>query len=272
MTARIHRGGGNRQDAGEGRNAVAFVGVVVLMTMGLQLTMLSGNAASLAVDGGVTQVFAFDVPPPPRTDPLAACGDLSAYDGVIEGTDTGEVLHGTSGRDVLVGHGGDDIVLGGLGDDCLVGGAGNDLLYGHKGRDVLLGGAGHDLLFGGWGEDSLDGGPGHNVCLGGLEVVNCVVGPAPGTDTQTAIETQRELDPARTLEPDSDEAPLTRPVPPQPEQPLQPVQPGDAGATGELSAAVPGETAGGFSEELGATSSTDTSLSGVDADLEASAD
>lgn len=58
MTAQQRRGGRRRLARGT-------VGAVAFMGLGLQLAVVSGHAASLPVDGGVSQVFTLEVVPPP---------------------------------------------------------------------------------------------------------------------------------------------------------------------------------------------------------------
>ena len=68
----------------------------------------------------------------------------SAYDDVLEGDDTANVLTGLAGDDELAGNGGDDTLSGGDGDDELNGGLGDDTLEGGAGADELDGGAAED--------------------------------------------------------------------------------------------------------------------------------
>ena len=93
----------------------------------------------------------------------------SAFDDVLVGANTGNLLRGLSGADTLTGYGGDDTLEGGWGDDALNGGADNDALYGGAGNDGLIGSAGDDLLAGGEGADVLTGGAGRDVLTGGAE-------------------------------------------------------------------------------------------------------
>ena len=68
----------------------------------------------------------------------------SAYDDVLEGDGTANVLTGLAGDDELAGNGGADTLNGGDGDDELNGGLGDDTLEGGAGADELDGGAAED--------------------------------------------------------------------------------------------------------------------------------
>lgn len=80
----------------------------------------------------------------------------SAFDDILVGDDSGNVMDGGSARsrplgmpttdDSIYGPGGNDIIAGGGGDDTLQGREGNDLLIGGRGADTLIGGVGNDLL------------------------------------------------------------------------------------------------------------------------------
>jgi Ca2+-binding RTX toxin-like protein len=64
---------------------------------------------------------------------------------------------GSAFNDVITGDGSGDLLYGGAGDDTITGGAGNDKLYGQAGNDTLTGGAGVNYLDGGAGADALIG-------------------------------------------------------------------------------------------------------------------
>ncbi|WBV42554.1 hypothetical protein [Pseudoroseomonas cervicalis] len=57
-------------------------------------------------------------------------------DGVIFGTEAGDLLQGGAGNDVIRGLGGNDRLEGGAGDDVLDGGTGTDLMIGGAGNDI----------------------------------------------------------------------------------------------------------------------------------------
>lgn len=78
----------------------------------------------------------------------------SAFDDLLRGNDSANVLFGQGGRDRLEGLRGDDQLQGGAGDDRLSGGRGNDRLLGGDGADWLDGGRGGDHLSGGAGRDT----------------------------------------------------------------------------------------------------------------------
>lgn len=82
---------------------------------------------------------------------------LYADAGMLEGSDSNEVLSGLTGDDYLDAKGGDDTLSGGGGRDTVYGGAGDDVIDGGTGNDILYGGAGNDTyLFGyGDGEDAV---------------------------------------------------------------------------------------------------------------------
>ena len=60
----------------------------------------------------------------------------SAFDDLLGGDNSSNVVNGGAGNDYLIGAGGDDILVGGSGNDILYGGLGNDVLDGGDGLDV----------------------------------------------------------------------------------------------------------------------------------------
>ncbi len=116
--------------------------------------------------------------------------DVLVRDGIVTGTDDGELIDDTymgdpgtdmvdSGDnqfsddpleeddDIIVAGGGDDTVVAGAGDDTVSGGTGNDRLHGGPGDDSLSGDEGMDTINGGAGDDTIDGGDDDDVINGG---------------------------------------------------------------------------------------------------------
>src|SRR6056297_1844695 len=96
-------------------------------------------------------------------------------DGIVEGTDIGELIDESyegdpegdkidNGDALLPGEGPeDDIVLAGGGDDTIVSGLGDDDVDAGTGNDDVTTGAGSDSVLGGDGNDTIDTGSGNNV-------------------------------------------------------------------------------------------------------------
>lgn len=104
-----------------------------------------------------------------------AAGDTYASIENLTGSAFDDMLSGDNSRNVLSGGTGSDRLLGFGGADTLIGGAGNDFLYGHGGGDTLIGGSGNDYLDGG------SGGPDVFVFSGGWGA-DKVVGFETGID------------------------------------------------------------------------------------------
>lgn len=118
----------------------------------------------------------------------------SAFDDVMTGDATINVLYGLNGMDTINGEGGNDLLYGQNGNDTLNGGdgidrlfggadmdmlngdAGDDFLYGQTGDDFLYGGADNDLLSGGAGDDELNGDAGNDTILAGAGMDNLIGG------------------------------------------------------------------------------------------------
>ena len=108
------------------------------------------------------------------------------------------ILRGDSSDNVLIGSGFLDTLVGRNGNDTLIGQAGNDTLQGGRGEDVLFGGAGNDNLDGRQSTEAdddfavyLSADPIDYVVtyLGGITYrVQAVGGTGEGTDTLTSIE------------------------------------------------------------------------------------
>ena len=96
-------------------------------------------------------------------------------DGIVEGTDIGELIDESyegdpegdkidNGDALLPGEGPeDDIVLAGGGNDTIVSGLGDDDVDAGTGNDDVTTGAGSDSVLGGDGNDTIDTGSGNNV-------------------------------------------------------------------------------------------------------------
>jgi Ca2+-binding RTX toxin-like protein len=75
-----------------------------------------------------------------------SCTTRAAGAGLLQGTDSNNVICGRSGRDRIFGLGGHDRISGGAGNDILNGGPGNDLIETGPGKDVVSCGAGLDSV------------------------------------------------------------------------------------------------------------------------------
>jgi RTX calcium-binding nonapeptide repeat (4 copies) len=146
--------------SGSRGGAAALGGALVGLLAVSGVALNPAAAAQLRVTAAPIQTWRVtDLPEPP--DPsvdLNLCGDVSAYDEIVYGTDGDDQLEAGNGRQILVGLAGDDTLSGGNHDDCLIGGEGDDRLYGDNGRDLLFGQVGADALDGGTGKDLLDAG------------------------------------------------------------------------------------------------------------------
>ena len=144
-------------------------------------------------------------------DELVAIGIPDGRDGIVEGTDAGELIDTdydgdpngdfVDNNDALIGNvgsnddiieagGGDDTVIAGAGDDLVNAGTGDDRVEGNAGDDTLNGEEGDDRLIGGLGDDTIDGGIGNDDLSGnaGNDTVdggdgNDEIGGAEGDDT-----------------------------------------------------------------------------------------
>ena len=108
----------------------------------------------------------------PPDDPEPPLPPLGEGDGIITGSDAGEVIDTgyrgdpdgdlvDAGDAVLPGQApDDDIIRAGGGDDVILAGAGDDHVSGEEGNDRIDSGTGSDSVFGGSGDDRIDtGGP-----------------------------------------------------------------------------------------------------------------
>ncbi|WP_370634872.1 Hint domain-containing protein [Cognatishimia sp. MH4019] len=144
-------------------------------------------------------------------DELVAIGIPDGRDGIVQGTDAGELidvnydgdpngdfvdngdalLPGEVGEDdIIQAGGGDDRVIAGAGDDEVFGGTGDDRIEGNVGDDELFGEEGDDRIIGGLGDDTIDGGTGNDDLSGnvGNDTIdggegNDEIGGAEGDDT-----------------------------------------------------------------------------------------
>ncbi|MDV7144873.1 Hint domain-containing protein [Tropicimonas sp. TH_r6] len=116
-------------------------------------------------------------------DTSAAMGSL---DGVVEGTDLGEIIDTaytgdpdgdmvdgndavaplSDEQDIILAGDGDDTIYAGEDADTVFGGDGADTVYGEAGTDTIDGGDGADTLFGGAGSDLVFGGDGDDTLSG----------------------------------------------------------------------------------------------------------
>ncbi|MEO0939724.1 MAG: cadherin-like domain-containing protein [Pseudomonadota bacterium] len=115
---------------------------------------------------------------------------LTVQDGIVTGTDAGELINpGYTGDpggdlvdsgdnifsadpadaddDIIFAGGGNDTVEAGPGDDNVSGGAGDDQIHGGPGDDTIAGDAGADTIAGGAGDDSIEGGADDDSIRGG---------------------------------------------------------------------------------------------------------
>jgi Ca2+-binding RTX toxin-like protein len=120
------------------RRRIAFVGLAVLLGLGLYLVL----AAS----------------------PDAGHPACAGKKGTIVSND--RHIHGTRGPDVIIGGGGPNRIVGGRGNDTICGGAGRDRIEGGRGKDTLNGKKGADLVLGGRGSDDVRGGTGRDHVRG----------------------------------------------------------------------------------------------------------
>lgn len=96
--------------------------------------------------------------------------EITASDGVAEGTARADEIHGEQNVDNrLRGHGGRDYIWADRGDDTVSGGDGADTLDGFLGKDLLYGNAGDDIIDGNKSHDRIYGGPGRDTLSGGLD-------------------------------------------------------------------------------------------------------
>ncbi len=87
----------------------------------------------------------------------------SAWNDVIEGNNSRNLLAGLAGSDTIHGNGGNDTIRGNAGDDFLTGEDGQDRIIGGAGNDTIDAGTGRDLILGGAGNDTIYGGPDPDV-------------------------------------------------------------------------------------------------------------
>jgi hypothetical protein len=149
-------------------------------------------------------------------DPPTACGDPSAYAGVVYGTLGDDMLNGSDRPQIIMGLAGNDSIVGGNAGDCLVGGPGNDRVVGGSAKDILAGGAGDDYLDGADDVDVCDGGDGQN------ELLNCDASVPP-----VAPQPLIQHDPANQPDPvQADPTPVAPPATaapdPTPQEPAAP--------------------------------------------------
>ena len=144
------------------------------------LTFPNGETITL---GGVTPQQVDDI------DELVAIGIPDGRDGIVQGTNAGELidtnylgdpngdlvdagdalLPGEVGDDdIIQAGGGDDTVIAGAGDDEVFGGTGNDRIEGNTGDDQLFGEDGEDRIIGGLGDDTIEGGDGNDDLSGNV--------------------------------------------------------------------------------------------------------
>ena len=124
-----------------------------------------------------------------------------AVNGVIVGTNHGDVILGSDGADVIKGKGGDDVICSLAGRDTVYGNAGSDTIYGGDADDVIEGGGGRDVIYGENGDDRLvgnrgsdtgDGGDGTDTCKSIETATSCETGT--GTTTTTTVPAGARLD------------------------------------------------------------------------------
>ncbi|MFT6024077.1 MAG: Ca2+-binding RTX toxin-like protein [Ascidiaceihabitans sp.] len=115
---------------------------------------------------------------------------VSVRDGIVTGTDNGELIDDTytgdpgndmvdggdnqfstdpadEDDDIIVAGGGNDTIVAGNGADNVDAGTGDDQVNGGLGNDTIDGGIGNDTLQGAGGDDSIDGGVGDDSITGG---------------------------------------------------------------------------------------------------------
>ena len=85
----------------------------------------------------------------------------------LNGGEGGDLIFGQGGNDTINGDAGDDRIVGDVGDDIIFGGSGSDTVWAGADNDTLNGGADNDLLFGQDGDDTLSGDAGDDELQGG---------------------------------------------------------------------------------------------------------
>lgn len=150
------------------------------------LTFPNGESVTLT---GVNAAQFLD--PDTRDDALAAIGIPDGRDGIVSGTDAGELIDanytGDPGGDRVDGN---DATNGvgvlGSNDDSIVAGAGNDTVFAGLGDDTVQAGAGDDSVFGGDGNDSIFGFEGSDTVDGGAgdDFINTRTSPGTGVPDQ----------------------------------------------------------------------------------------
>lgn len=89
--------------------------------------------------------------------PTSTTSTGSAYDDVLLGSSSANLVRANGGNDHVYARYGNDTVYGDAGNDILRGGSDLDSLFGGDNNDSLVGGFGNDSLYGGLGRDTLRG-------------------------------------------------------------------------------------------------------------------
>ncbi|MEJ0009590.1 MAG: hypothetical protein WDN72_03110 [Alphaproteobacteria bacterium] len=121
--------GADSLDGGDGDNTATYAGSSAAISINLASDVNTGGDAQGDVISNVQNITG------------------SAFNDVIHGDFSSNILDGGDGNDTIgSGGGGNDTLYGGNGDDSLTGGDGNDSLIGGAGADVLDGGNGTDTV------------------------------------------------------------------------------------------------------------------------------
>ena len=104
------------------------------------LTLVLRDAATVAVDSGSSELFAFD-----RSTFDHIVVNAGGGDDLVTVSDAGGIFTDTE-ITTLNGQGGDDTLRGGAGNETLDGGPGDDFVDGNRGTDLALLGSGNDTF------------------------------------------------------------------------------------------------------------------------------